>query len=77
MGIDMSQENFTQESGLDILEQCQKHIGLLQTGPQIGSTCKINKLDHIYVSKSAWPYKIIPKCFLSFFLLACTSLACL
>lgn len=29
MGIDMSQENFTQESGLDTLEQIQKHLGLL------------------------------------------------
>lgn len=65
MGTDMSQENFAQESGLDTLEQCQKPLGLLQTGPKIGSTCKINKLNYIYVSKLAWPYKIIPKCFIS------------
>lgn len=77
MGTDMSQENFAQESGLDTLEQCQKHLGLLQTGPKIGLTFKINKLDHIYVSKLAWPYKIIPKFFISFFLLACTTLTCL
>lgn len=36
MEIDMSQENFAQESGFDTLEQCQKHLGLLQTGPKLG-----------------------------------------
>lgn len=44
-----------EETGLDILEQCQKHLGLPQTHNWVNLW--MNKLDHIYVSKLDWPSK--------------------